>query len=119
MKKPPFIPVTFIIVSLLLTRCGKSDTSTTGGGGTTSSTIAINGMSFTPAIKSIKKGTIVTWKNTDGSVHTASSDDGDTFNTGNIPGGASASYTTDTVGTFPYHCLIHGTAMAGTLTVTP
>ena len=119
MKKSLFVSVAFILISLLFVRCGKSDNNITGGGGTISSTIAINGMSFSPATKTVKIGTVVIWKNSDSYEHTATSDNGETFNTGNIPGGRNASYTTDTIGTFPYHCLIHGTAMSGTLVVTP
>jgi plastocyanin len=94
-------------------------TSGTGGtGGTTVATVDMSGMSYNPATITIKLGTSVKWNNSDYySVHTATSDDGSTFNTGNIASGSSYTFTPAVVGTFPYHCLIHGTAMAGTLIV--
>jgi len=76
-------------------------------------------MAFSPASKTVAKGTVVKWVNDDGYAHTATSDDGSTFDSGNIAGGGSYSYTANTPGTFNYHCTIHGTAMSGTLIVSP
>ena len=88
-----------------------------GGGGTnTSSTINIYNMAF-PANTTVKKGTIVKWYNQDGYAHTVTSNDGTSFDSGNLAGGATFSYTANTVGTFAYHCNIHSN-MTGTLTVT-
>ena len=81
--------------------------------------IQIYNMKYSPATLTVKKGTTVKWKNTDGYAHTATSNDGITFDTGNIAGGATASYAANTAGTFDYHCTIHGTTMAGTLVVNP
>ena len=64
------------------------------------------------------KGTVVKWVNDDSYAHTVTANDG-TFDSGNIAGGASFSYTANTPGTFSYHCTIHGTAMSGTLIVSP
>ena len=75
-------------------------------------------MSFSPGTVTVKVGTIVKWTNSDAMVHTATSDNGTTFDTGNISSGSSASYTTSVVGTFTYHCNIHST-MTGTLVVVP
>jgi len=75
-------------------------------------------MTFTPASKSVKVGTVVKWKNDDSYAHTVTSNDGSTFDSGTINGGGTYSYTTSVTGTFEYHCTIHGLAMSGTLTVT-
>ncbi len=99
----------------LLTACGKSNTTNPPA----DNTISISGMSFYPATKTVAKGTVVKWVNNDGSAHTATSNDGTTFNSGNLGNGASYSYTANTPGTFAYHCNIHGLAMAGTLVVNP
>ena len=58
----------------------------------------------------------VVWQNNDSVVHTATGTNFTLFNTGNIQPGASASYTFNTAGTYPYHCLIHPT-MSGTVIV--
>ncbi|MBZ5856388.1 plastocyanin/azurin family copper-binding protein [Flavihumibacter profundi] len=116
---------TLILTSLVLgLSCSKSSgtngyNNTPTGGGATGATITISGMTFTPASKTVAKGTVVKWTNSDTYAHTATSNDGMTFDSGNIAGGSSYSYTANTVGTFDYHCTIHGTAMAGTLTVSP
>lgn len=88
----------------------------TGGSG---ATITISGMTFSPASKTVAKGAVVKWANGDSYAHTATSNDGTTFDSGNIAAGSSYSYTANTAGTFEYHCTIHGTMMSGTLVVKP
>ena len=87
-----------------------------GGGGSNSSTINIYNMAF-PATTTVKKGTTVKWYNADGYAHTVTSDDGTTFNSGNLAAGATFSYLANTTGTFNYHCNIHA-SMKATLVVT-
>jgi len=62
---------------------------------------------FKPKTLKIKVGTIVTWKNTTTVPHTATSDDGTTFNSGTINPGGSFSFTFKKKGTFTYHCNFH------------
>ncbi len=85
-----------------------------GGGGTT---INISGMAF-PASTTVAKGTTVNWYNKDGYAHWVVSDDGTTFNSGNLAAYATYSYVANTAGTFTYHCNIHSN-MHGTLIVNP
>ena len=94
---------------------------TGGTGGTgTANTVGISGMLYSPASITVKVGTTVKWTNSDiYSVHTVTSDDGASFNSGNIATGSSFSFTPTVGGTFAYHCNIHGTGMAGTLKLTP
>lgn len=99
--------------------CGKSDSGSGGGGGATPTAVTILGMSYSPSSVSVKVGTVVKWTNSGGTAHTVTADNGTTFSSGNIADAGIFNYTTITTGTFPYHCLIHGVAMAGTLTVTP
>lgn len=87
-----------------------------GGGGDGSSTYNIYNMAF-PAKITVKKGATVKWYNKDGYAHTVTSDDGTTFDSGNMDAGATFSYTANTVGTFDYHCKVHSN-MKGTLVVT-
>ena len=97
---------------------GNSGGSGGGGGTNTSNTIVMSGMTFSPATKSVAKGTVVKWTNNDSYAHTVTSNDGSSFDSGNIAGGGSFSYNASVAGTFEYHCTIHGTAMSGTLIVT-
>ena len=87
--------------------------------GAAGNTITIASMSFSPASKTVAKGVTVKWTNNDAYPHTATSNDGSSFDSGNIAGGASYVYVAITAGTFEYHCTIHGTAMSGTLIVSP
>ena len=76
---------------------------------------------FIPNPVTVEVGTIVTWDNTDTAAHTASagtSADGPSgvFDSSLIMAGQSYSYTTDTVGSFDYFCMVHPW-MEGTLIV--
>ncbi|MCS5530313.1 MAG: plastocyanin/azurin family copper-binding protein, partial [Candidatus Nitrosopelagicus sp.] len=76
---------------------------------------------FIPNPITVELGTIVTWDNTDTAAHTASAGtaaDGPSgvWDSSLIMAGASFSYTTDTVGSFDYFCMVHPW-MAGTLIV--
>ncbi len=119
---------TFIFCFLLGTTivfCSKSGSTgggalgTGGGGGTGGTTVSldISGMSFSPSTITVKVGTTVRWTNNDNSTHTVTSDNGTTFNSGNIAYGASYAFTPTITGNFPYHCNIHA-GMTGTLIVT-
>jgi len=97
-------------------------TSTTPPATPANVTITIVGMngsnSYSPNPGTAKVGQTVAWRNADSTPHTATADAGG-FNTGTIAAGATSSpITMTTAGSFPYHCTIHGFAMAGTLTVT-
>lgn len=112
----------FIIISF---SCGKSNaagggagsTGGGGGGGTTGASVAIANMAFSPATLTVKAGTAITFTNSDGATHTATSD-ATGFNTGDIGYGASKSITITTAGTYTYHCNYHP-SMTGTITVNP
>jgi len=76
---------------------------------------------FIPNPVTVELGTIVTWSNTDTAAHTASAGSPTEGLTGPwdsslIMAGSSFSYTTDTVGSFDYYCMVHPW-MAGTLIV--
>nr|AIF21162.1 Plastocyanin [uncultured marine thaumarchaeote KM3_98_C03] len=76
---------------------------------------------FIPSTVTVSVGEIVTWENNDTAAHTASAgnpSDGlsGVFDSSLIMAGGSYSYTTDTVGTFDYHCMVHPW-MAGILIV--
>jgi plastocyanin len=90
-----------------------------GGGNVPANQVWMQGMSFNPGTRTISIGTKITWVNKDSYAHTVisgtpGSPDG-TFDSGNMAGGASFSYTFNTAGTFKFYCRIHN--MRGTITV--
>ena len=84
-------------------------------GNRASSSVSIIDFAFQAAGISINVGDTVTWKNTGGVAHTATSDT-NVFDSGNLNPGQSFSFTFNTAGTFPYHCNIHP-SMMGTINV--
>jgi len=75
-------------------------------------------LDFTPStvVLVIGVNNTVVWRNNDNVIHTASGTNFTGFTTGNIQPGASASYTFNTAGTYPYHCIYHP-GMVGTVIV--
>jgi plastocyanin len=76
------------------------------------------GWFYDPADLSVKTGDAVAWKNNTAVPHTATSDDGTSFDTGNIAVGATSATQTinNNPGLLPYHCTYHAN-MKGMLTV--
>ena len=97
-------------------KSSSSSSSSNAAAATTGDTITIKNFTFTNI--SVKAGTKVTVKNDDSTTHTVTADKNE-FDTGNIEGGSSGSFTApSTPGTYGFHCNIHQTTMKGTLTVT-
>ena len=72
-----------------------------------------NGKWFIPAETTISRGTVVTWKNNDVTMHTVTSgtpeggDSGVEFDSSYIEAGYTFEHTFNTVGTFDYYCTLH------------
>jgi plastocyanin len=88
-----------------------STTVTIVSGASTLSTTA-----YTPPSPTVAVGTTVSWLNSDNVTHTSVSNNGLSFNSGNIEPNARFNFTFTSAGTFPYHCAIHPN-MVGTITV--
>ena len=91
------------------------------GSGTSTSGCEETNSCFIPNPVTVDLGTIVTWENTDTAAHTATSGtaaDGPSgvWDSSLVMANGSFSYTTDTVGTFDYFCMVHPW-MTGTLIV--
>lgn len=87
---------------------------TGGSGGPGANEVFIQGMAFTPASITITAGTTITWTNKDVAAHTVTSDT-NLFDSGNISGNGTFSYTFATAGTYPYHCKIHASMTANVI----
>jgi plastocyanin len=73
---------------------------------------------YEPAALTVKVGTTVTWTNSGAVAHTATADDGKTFDSGLMRPKATFSITLKSPGTFAYHCTYHRW-MKGTIIAVP
>ena len=96
--------------------CGNSDASGSAQSPTTASqsgriagaaAVTISDFKFTPGALTVRQGARITVMNHDTTAHTATADNGNNFDTGNIHSGSSATFTLSKVGTYSYHCSIH------------
>jgi len=77
------------------------------GGLTFDGTVFTYEYNYTPQVVQVPPGTTVTWRNDGSVIHTATAADG-SWDTGDIPGGgASASVTFDSAGTYTFNCTPH------------
>lgn len=80
-----------------------------------SNTVVMKNFEFAPMSLTVKAGSTVTWKNTDGEPHTVTSVDG-IFRSGALDTDESYSFKFDKPGTYKYACSIHP-RMMGTIVV--
>ena len=105
-------------LALAMVACGGSD----GGSGPTENgsgngDIIVSNNSFTPGTLTALVGRTVTWAwNSGGTLHNVTFDDN--VGNSNSQGSGTHTRTFSTAGTYPYHCTIHGSALAGVITVT-
>jgi amicyanin len=79
--------------------------------------VKVASYAFSPAVITVKAGTMVTWTNSDAVSHTVTSDTGTMLKSDLFARGQSYSYTFTTAGTYSYHCVPHP-YMKGTVVVT-
>ena len=79
-------------------------------------TVLIQNFSFKPAHITIKRGTKVRWINKDSTAHTATANNGRSFDSGRLGKGQRYTHTFKRTGKKPYHCEIHP-HMKGRITV--
>lgn len=101
----PLIMVGFI--SVFTSSCSKSDDVVAVTTDTVAQKINIRSAQFDPSPVTILSGIKITWMNADSVAHSVVSDDGISFNSGNINAGSSYSFTSSATGTYNYHCGIH------------
>ncbi|MES2430309.1 MAG: plastocyanin/azurin family copper-binding protein [Bacteroidota bacterium] len=124
--KNKFLSILFLFAVLITINvsCSKDDSSPTPSGGGTpppggsgGKTVNITDFAFSASL-TVAAGTTVTWTNKGATTHTVTSDDGTSFDSGNIPPSGTYSHKFDAAGSFPYHCELHG-SMQSSVTVTP
>ena len=92
---------------------GSSSQAASGG---SASAVKISNFKFVPASVTVKSGAGVAVTNQDSTAHTATADDGHSFDTGDLAQGASQTISVSKPGSYAYHCSIHP-FMHGTLVV--
>ncbi|HKR98921.1 MAG TPA: cupredoxin family copper-binding protein [Candidatus Dormibacteraeota bacterium] len=95
---------------------GSGSSHASGSSGGSGDAVSIRNFKFSPGTLTVKSGTKVTVTNNDSTAHTATSDDGSSFDTGDIDPGSSKTITLSKAGTVKYHCSIHP-FMHGTIVV--
>jgi plastocyanin len=123
-------PVSGLVViagtALLVAGCGggsgpsasasSSGSSSQAASGGSASAVKIINFKFAPATVAVEQGARVTVTNQDSTAHTATADDGRSFDTGALAPGASRTISVGKPGSYRYHCSIHP-FMHGTLVV--
>jgi plastocyanin len=83
--------------------------------------VTMQNIAFDPQDITITQGTTVKWTNQDNFLHTVTSGSPGSpngiFNSGNMNRFATFSFVFQNTGVYPYYCMIHGSAMTGTVTV--
>jgi plastocyanin len=121
------LAVTVAAAAMLIAGCGNStgnassppkSTSTPAkpASGASGSAVSISNFKFAPASLTVKSGAKVTVTNNDSTAHTATADDGNSFDTGTLDPGSSGTISVSKPGSYAYHCSIHP-FMKGTIVV--
>ncbi|MGB9376566.1 MAG: plastocyanin/azurin family copper-binding protein [Mycobacteriales bacterium] len=96
-----------LVAGVALAGCSSGGSKSAAAGPAKSTNmITIKNFRFTPAVVTVKAGTVVTWTNQDSVEHSATSDD-KTFDSKTFGKGKSYSYTFTKAGTYGYHCTPH------------
>jgi plastocyanin len=119
------IAVAAAATAMLFAGCGNStgnasappkSTSTPATPASGGSAVSISNFKFAPASLTVKSGAKVTVTNEDSTAHTATADDGKSFDTGPLNQGSSQTISVSKPGSYAYHCSIHP-FMKGTIVV--
>jgi plastocyanin len=108
---PPILALVLVLaVALVVAACGSSSP------GLASAAVTIRNFAFSPRTVHLRVGGRITFTNEDSTPHTATADNGTSFDSGTLVEGQSMTITFKTPGTFQYHCAFHA-FMTGTVIV--
>ncbi len=94
-----------LLAAITFISCSKSSYNS-GNMAPATASVSIKNMAFNPGSLSVTAGTMVTWNNSDTTLHAVIADDG-SFNSGNIAIGAVYTRVFNSAGTFTYHDGLH------------
>lgn len=110
MAVPRALAVLLLFTALALAGCSSKTPSNPH-------TVTVSDFKFSPQTITVDKGTVVTFHNTGGAIHTGTSDNGGiAFDSGDIAPGATADVHLDAPGVYTYHCRYHS-QMTATIVV--
>ncbi|WP_328773886.1 cupredoxin domain-containing protein [Streptomyces sp. NBC_00286] len=106
------------VALLLATACADGDNEpATSPSPTETGSITMEDFAFSPANPEVRPGEKITVANKDSAPHTVTATEGDAFDTGNISGGDSGTFTAPSqAGRYAFVCTLHPN-MTGTLVV--
>ena len=94
-----------------LAGCGGGGSDTASAPAATSSqsdsTIIISDFQYAPRTLTVRHGADVRVTNNDSAPHTVTADDGQSFDSGTVATGESATFRVAKTGRFSYHCTVH------------
>lgn len=105
-----------LLISANYYGCKKCDCDNVTPTPTTTQDITLQNTAFSPAEKTITRGTTVRWINHDPYAHTVTSTT-NLFNSGNLDQGQTFEYTFNTAGTYDYYCTYHASIMRAKIIV--
>lgn len=119
MKRLLFLAALALVSMLILAfTTGVHKHPTAGAQTQPTKTVSIQFFRFSPANITVEQGTKGVWVNKDSVHHTATADNGTSFDSGVLRKGERYSHTFTTTGKKAYHCAIHP-FMKGSVTVKP
>lgn len=116
-------------LALVAAACGGGGEDGAAASAGAGQTVTLKLIAFTPERLSVARGTAVTWKNEDASVHTVTSGTvspstggvttavDNRFESGSVTQNAAFTFTFTAPGTYSYFCRIHPATMRGEITV--
>ncbi|MDQ1688250.1 MAG: hypothetical protein QOK42_1225 [Frankiaceae bacterium] len=119
MRRPPLVAVLALVAASACSSSsgGSKPASGAADSGAPGSAVTIQSFGYRPSPLTVTPGQKVVVTNKDGTEHTATSDKSGLFDSGDIDGGGSQSFTAPTApGTYTYMCKYHS-SMHGTLVV--
>ena len=110
----PLVALVTVLVTLNATSTARRGIERPRGGRAPSAPrSSIKNFQYSPNPIVVKAGATITVTNDDGTAHTLTADD-ESFDTGDLDGGAKGTITVGVPGTYAYHCDIHN-YMTGTI----
>jgi len=107
-----------VVVMLALATWACSDSAGPSGNGDDVVTVVVSGLTFSPATRTITRGTTVRWVNGSDVFHTVTPDGHTAWANRDLAAGTQFEHTFNTAGTYAYFCTPHqSVGMTGTIIV--
>ncbi len=108
--------IAIIVLLLFVASCKKNEPCPIKSTPAVTEEIVMQNTVYTPAEKTVAKGTTVKWVNKDPYAHTVTSSE-NKFDSGNMNEGQTFEFKFDSAGTYNYYCKYHLPGMTGKIIV--